>query len=191
MKEETLSQKLNGLISFLTTPDPRTIALHFISSLLVIVFIIYYFWKPTDAFIKKQKNKLDRAHIQLATATKETQEALNKLRIQQKRLKLNEQRILEEQREKAKQFLSQKIQEAEAIKSSIIEESKKKVIEIEEEAKKTINDKVIGLSVELTEKLIGASLNRKIHTKVINNYINSINQVFQPKEEKSSEVALN
>ncbi|ADX98045.1 F0F1 ATP synthase subunit B family protein [Mycoplasma suis] len=182
-QSDGLGKKLQDLLFSLVSSNPTVIAVHFLSSIFVIIFIVYYFWKPTNAFLAKQKDKLDKVHTQLASATKETKVALSQLKTQQSNLKEEEKRIITEQKQKAEKILSQKLEEAEKLKQSIIEESKRKAQQIEEEAKKTINGKVIDLSVELAEKLVGVSINQKTHNKLVNEYISDINKAFREKEE--------
>ncbi|AHC40024.1 ATP synthase F0 subunit beta [Mycoplasma ovis str. Michigan] len=169
---------------FLNGQMGGVIVAHLVSSISVIVFIIYFFWKPTNKFINTQKEKLDKVHIDLSHATKETKKALTDLQKAQQDFVSERKQFLKDRQEKEKSILEQRIQEAEKAKQEIIDEANKRVKLMEEEARKTVNQQIITLSVELAEKLIKGTINQKTQSKIIDGYLEELDTVFKNSMEK-------
>ncbi|CCE66802.1 hypothetical protein [Candidatus Mycoplasma haematominutum] len=174
-----LSSLIQDFIKFFVAASPQVIVAHILSSISTIVFIVYFFWKPTNKFIVKQKEKLDKAHTDLATVTKETRVALGALSERRENLAAEHTKFLSEKDEREKRMIAQKMEEIEKEKHAILREASLRAKEIELEAKRTVNDKIISLSVELAEKLIKASIDKKVQSKIIGNYLSEIDTAFQ------------
>ncbi|AFO51865.1 ATP synthase subunit b [Candidatus Mycoplasma haematolamae str. Purdue] len=167
-----------------TAPQPAVIVAHILSSIFVLIFIVYFFWKPTNQFINDQKKKLDQVHDKLAVATKQTKTALNNLQVEQVKLVKTRERLLAERQEQEDSIREKVMAEAEAEKGRIIAEAERKARIIEEETKKTVNEKIVSLSVGLAEKLIKGAINEKTQSRIIDGYLDEIDNVFhKPKEE--------
>lgn len=183
------SEQISSMVKLFLSANPGVIAAHVVSSISVIIFIVYFFWKPTNKFINEQKAKLDKVHSALSQATKETKQALTSLQKEQEEFLAERKRFLRERKEKEKLILKQRMAEAEKAKQEIIEDAQKRVQLIEEEAKRTVNQKIITLSVELAEKLIRGTINQKTQSKIIDGYLDELDTVFKGVRPETEDIA--
>lgn len=177
------------MVKLFLQAQPSVIAAHAVSSISVIIFIVYFFWKPTNKFINQQKEKLDKVHSALSQATKETKQALTSLQKEQEEFLLEKKKFLRERKEKEKLILKQRMEEAEKMKQEIIAEAQKRVQLMEEEAKRTVNQKIITLSVDLAEKLIRGAINQKTQSKIIDGYLDELDTVFKGARPEAEDLA--
>ncbi|AFN64903.1 ATP synthase subunit b [Mycoplasma wenyonii str. Massachusetts] len=173
------TNQIQSLVKMFTQPQTSVIVAHLVSSLSVVIFIVYFFWKPTNKFINSQKDKLDKVHTDLSIATKETRQALTTLQQEQQNFIAERKQFLKERQEKEKQILEQRMQEAEKMKQEIIDDANKRVKLMEEEAKRTVNQHIVTLSVELAEKLIRGAINPTTQSRIIDDYLDELDTVFK------------
>ena len=160
----------------LTIGDVPVLIAHLIASFVMVGFLTFFVYKPFRRWSLARANKLktdfNKTQSLLANAQeKETlaQEKLTKVKLLTKQMLSDANaRSLEEKRTI--------LQEAEMLRQQMLQETKLEINQVQKKAKKEIEQAILSNAVQLSEKLLIASLDAKKHQRLINDFLDSLNE---------------
>lgn len=169
-----LSGAIKSFIDQIMSFDPWTLLAHFICSIIIIGCIAKWVYKPTSDFIAANKKKLDKERRNLIVSTRETRFFLDLLKKERNEVFNIKRNVEMKARKEADQIVIDARTLAQESVEKMKQEAESKVRMMEEKAKDQIKDSVINLSMELTEKLVGANINNVNNQAIIDAYIKDL-----------------
>lgn len=155
-------------------PEPLQMALQLIATLIMLIAVRVFFWKPITQFIEK-KRELSVAEIQEARA-----------RNHEAQLLLDDaHRQITEAREKANDIVMASKVSANSVHESIIKSAKKEAEYYKNNAKETmelerlkfydsLKDEVADIAIAAASKIVDEELDSAKHEQLINNAIEGV-----------------
>ncbi|OAL09866.1 hypothetical protein A6V39_04790 [Candidatus Mycoplasma haematobovis] len=170
----SFSQEVKKFLNDHLSVNFWTLLIHVLCAIVIIACITVWVWKPTNDFIDKNKKLLDKTKQDLIVSSRETKYFLNLLKKERNYL-FNLRRNTEEAaRHEASRILTEANRNADKITASAKAEVDHRIKIIEQKAKDEIKGSVVRLSMELTQKLIGAHINEENSRHVIDAYLKDL-----------------
>lgn len=170
----TFSQAVKKFLAENLSVNLYVLITHILCAIVIIGCITVWVWKPTNDFIDKNKKLLDKTKQELVVNSRETKYFLNLLKKERNYL-FNLRRNTEQAaRHEASRIIKEANLNADRIAANAKSEADYRVKVIEQKAKDEIKGSVVKLSMELTEKLIGAHINEENSKHVIEAYLKDL-----------------
>ncbi|AEG72447.1 ATP synthase F0, B subunit [Mycoplasma haemofelis str. Langford 1] len=153
-----------------------TLLVHVLCAGLIMMCITIWVWKPTNQFIDKNKKLLDKTKQDLVLSSRETKYFLDLLKKERNYLFDLRRNTEVSARKEAADII-----DAARVRAMEINENMKRDVEhrikaLESKARDEIKSSVVNLSLELTQKLIGAHINEENSKHVIDAYLKDLEE---------------
>lgn len=165
------SQALQGIIAKFSNISWSTLLTHLISTVFVLAAVIWWLWQPTNKFVAKHKEKLNKTYKDLTVANRESTRYLRLLKKESQEMITIKQDAINKVQADAASIIENAKKLARDEANAITENAHKKAKLLEENARKVIKDSVVNLAVDLTKKLVADNINQTSSKKIIDNYI--------------------
>ena len=145
-----------------------------INFFLLLLLLIKFGVKPILNGIKSREEGI---RINIENANKANQEAKELLKESQEKLQSAQKEmseIVHKGRIQAEELINKATEEAERVKKQKVEEAKKEIERSKESAIQALRSEVAGLVVIATEKLLGETLDKDKHVKIVESYIEKL-----------------
>lgn len=160
----------------LTVADIPLLIAHLIASFVMLGFLTFFVYRPfrrwSNARANKIKTDFDKTQSLLVAAQKKDVLAEQKWNQAQRLTK----QMLVDTNARSLEEKKTLLREANSLKEQMLNDARLEVVQIRKDAQKEIEQAILVNAVQLSEKLLTASIDKKKHQQLIGDFLDSLDE---------------